>query len=193
MNGNLHAHLTEAAAEAARVARGVRAGQLDGPTPCAEFDVRTLVNHWVLYTSHGLERRARREPIPEELLERDFTAEPDWADAYAAQLDRALATWSDPAAWEGEIELGGMSVPAAEAVALILKEMTVHGWDVARATGQEFRLSDGAAGQVLATVTENAELYRRYDGFAEPKDAPEGSGPFTRALAESGRDPDWKS
>ncbi|GAA1561097.1 TIGR03086 family metal-binding protein [Actinomadura kijaniata] len=193
MNGNLHAHLTEAAAEAARVARGVRAGRLDGPTPCAEFDVRALVNHWVLYTSHGLEHRARREPIPEELLERDFTAEPGWADAYAARLDRALAAWSDPAAWEGEIELGGMAVPAAEVAALILKEMAVHGWDVARATGQEFRLSDGAAGQVLRTVTENAELYRRYDGFAEPKEAPEGSGPFARALAESGRDPDWKS
>ncbi|MFD0854388.1 TIGR03086 family protein, partial [Actinomadura adrarensis] len=60
---------------------------LDDPTPCAEFDLRTLVNHWVLFTSHGLEHRALRRPIPDELTGRDFTADPEWAEAYAAQLD----------------------------------------------------------------------------------------------------------
>ncbi|AWT46115.1 MULTISPECIES: TIGR03086 family metal-binding protein [Streptomyces] len=181
--------LTECAAEAARVARGVPAGRLDEPTHCAGWDVRTLVNHWVLYTSHGLEHRARRIPLPEELTARDFTADPDWAEAYAGQLERALDAWRDPAVWEGEIDLGSMALPAAEIAALIVKELAVHGWDVATATGQEFRVSEDAARFLLGVVERHAEIYRRYDGFADPVPVPEDAPAFARALAASGRDP----
>lgn len=184
-------HLKEAAAEAARVAGGVRPEHLDGPTPCTEYDVRTLVNHWVLYTAHGLEHRARRTALPEETVQRDFAAEPGWADAYAAQLDRAVAAWSDPAAWEGEIDLGGMVEPAANVAVLNIAEMAVHGWDVARATGQEFRVSEELGELVLKAIAESAELYRQYDGYAAPTAVPAGASAFERAVAESGRDLSW--
>lgn len=191
MNDDLHRYLAESATEAARVARGIMPGQLSAPTPCSEFDTRTLLDHWVLYTGHGLEHRARREPLPEELQNRDFTADPAWADGYAAQLDLAVAAWAGPAAWEGEIDLGGMAMPAVEVASLILKEMVVHGWDVAKATGQEFRCSEEVAKVVLRVVEEHAEIYRRYEGFAEPVDVPDGASAFDRALALSGRDPHW--
>ncbi|MFC5185151.1 TIGR03086 family metal-binding protein [Actinomadura harenae] len=188
---DLHSHMKECAAEAARVARGVRADRWDTTTTCADFDLRTLVNHWVLYTSHGLEHRARREALPDELTERDFTADPDWAVAYAAQLDRAVAAWADPAVWEGDIDLGEMSVPAKDIAGMVIKEMAVHGWDVAASTGQEFAISDEAAAFVLTVVEENAEIYRQYDGFADPVEIDPAAPVFARALALSGRDPDW--
>ncbi len=184
-------YLTEAAAEAARIARGVRPDQLGEATPCAQWDVAALVNHWVLYTSYGLECRAQRVPIPEELTKRDFAAEPDWADGYAAQLDKAVAAWRDPEVWEGEIDLGGASMPAAEIAAMLIKEMIVHGWDVAAATGQPVRCSPGLAKLVLATVDQHAELYRQYDGFADPVPVSEDAPVLDRALAHSGRGPGW--
>ncbi|MBO2448331.1 TIGR03086 family protein [Actinomadura barringtoniae] len=187
----LHSHMKEGAAEAARVARGVSAEQLSGATPCKEFDVRTLVNHWVLYTSHGLECRAQRRDIPEELTERDFAGEEGFAEAYAAQLDQALAAWAEPAAWEGEIGIAGMEMAAPEVAKLILKEMTVHGWDVAAATGQEFRVSDALGELILSVVEEHAPVYRQYDGFAEPVPVAGSATAFERALALSGRDPGW--
>jgi uncharacterized protein (TIGR03086 family) len=190
-NDDLHRYLAESTAEAARVARGVTAEQLAAATPCTEFDARTLINHWVLYTSHGLEHRARREQLSEELQKRDFAAEPGWADAYAAQLDRAVAAWADPAVWEGEVDLGGMAMPAPAIVSLILKELVVHGWDVAKATGQEFHCPEEIAIVVLGVVEENAEIYRQYKGFAEPVDVPATASAFDRALALSGRDPRW--
>ncbi|MFD3457742.1 TIGR03086 family metal-binding protein [Streptomyces sp. NPDC058691] len=190
---DLHAYLTEAAAEAARIARGVRPGpeQLAAPTPCADWDTRALLNHWILYTSHGLEHRALRKPLPEELTARDFTADPDWAHAYAEQLDRAVAAWADPAVWEGEIDLGPARMPAAEIASMIVKELAVHGWDVARATGQEYRCGEGLGELVLGVVDRHAEVYRRYDGFAAPVPLPgPGAAPaFDRALALSGRTP----
>jgi uncharacterized protein (TIGR03086 family) len=191
INDDLHRYLAESAAEAARVARGVTAGQLPAPTPCAEFDARTLINHWVLYTSHGLEHRARREQMRDELQNRDFTADPAWADAYAAQLDRAVAAWADPAVWEGEVDLGGTAMPAPAIASMILKEMVVHGWDVATATGQEFHCSEEVAKMVLGVVEEYAEIYRQYKGFAEPVAVPDGASAFDRALALSGRNPHW--
>lgn len=193
MNENLHRYLAENAAEAARVARGVRPEQLTAPTPCAEFDARTLVNHWVLYTSHGLERRARREELPEELQKRDFTTEPDWAVGYAAQLDRAVTAWADPASWEGTVDLGGMAMSASDIVSMMLMELVLHGWDVAKATGQEFHCSPAAAEFLLGVVEEQAEMYRKYQGFAEPVplDPAGADSTFARALALSGRDPRW--
>jgi uncharacterized protein (TIGR03086 family) len=182
-------YLTEAAAEAARIARGVRPQQLGGPTPCTQWDVAALVNHWVLYTSYGLECRAQRVPLPEELTKRDFASEPDWADAYAAQLDKAVAAWRDPEVWEGEIDLGFTSMPAAGLAAMLIKEMIVHGWDVAAATGQQVRCSPGLAALVLATVDEHAEVYRQYDGFAGPVPISADAPVLDRALAHSGREP----
>ncbi|WP_217566078.1 TIGR03086 family metal-binding protein [Streptomyces sp. GbtcB7] len=188
---NVHPYMVECAAEAARVAGGVTAAQLaePGPTHCPDWDLRALVNHWVLYTSHGLEHRALRKQLSEELTSRDFTADPGWARAYGEQLDRAVAAWDDPEVWEGEVDLGMAKMPAADIASMIVKEMAVHGWDVATATGQEFRISDGAAPFVLDVVDTHAELYRQYDGFADPVPVPDDAPAFERALAHSGRDP----
>ncbi|WP_405620745.1 TIGR03086 family metal-binding protein [Streptomyces sp. NBC_00076] len=186
---DLYPYMKECAAEAARVARGVPAARFDEPTHCPDWDVRALVNHWVLYTSHGLEHRALRKQLPEELVARDFTAEPDWAEAYAAQLDRAVAAWADPAVWEGELDLGMAVMSAVEIASMIIKEMAVHGWDVATATGQEFHVSEDAARFVLDVVLTHGDIYRQYDGFADPVPVPGDAPAFEQALAASGRDP----
>ncbi|MCD9873139.1 TIGR03086 family metal-binding protein [Streptomyces guryensis] len=187
---HLHTFMTECAAEAARVARGVPADRLGSPTHCDDWDVRALVNHWVLYTSHGLEHRALRKQLPEELTARDFTTDPDWPAGYAAQLDRAVGAWADPAVWDGEVDLGMAKMPAVEIASMVIKEMAVHGWDVATATGQQFHVSDEAARFILGVVEKHGELYRQYDGFADPVPVPDDAPVFDRALAASGRNPE---
>ncbi|MEV5612691.1 TIGR03086 family metal-binding protein [Streptomyces sp. NPDC052225] len=186
---NVQPYLAECAAEAARVASGVKPDQLDEPSRCGDWDVRALVNHWVLYGAHGLEHRAQRRQLPDELTARDFTADADWAAGFAAQLDKAVAAWAEPQAWEGEVDLGYAKQPAPEVATLLLLELALHGWDVAASTGQEFRVSDGAARLLLDVVGANAALYRQYEGFAEPAALPAGAGVFAQALALSGRTP----
>ncbi|TDC93552.1 TIGR03086 family metal-binding protein [Actinomadura sp. 7K507] len=187
MNEN-HAYMKECAAEAARIAQGVQRERLGDATPCGEFDLRTLVNHLVLYTSHGLERRALREELPDELTERDFTADAAWPQEYAVQLDRAVAAWADPAVWDGDI--GG--TPAADVAVMMTLEMALHGWDVAKATGQEYGVSPETGGFVLQVVEKYAEMYRQYDGFGGAVPAGPDAPPFERAVAASGRDPHWR-
>ncbi|MFG2087441.1 MULTISPECIES: TIGR03086 family metal-binding protein [unclassified Spirillospora] len=183
-----HAYLKECAAEAARVAHTVRQDRLTDPTPCGGFDLRTLVNHLVLYTSHGLEHRALRKELPDELIGHDFTADAAWPQEYAGQLDRAVAAWADPAVWDGDIA----GTPAADIAAMMILEMALHGWDVAKATGDEYNVSPDTGRFILRIVEQNAEMYRQYDGFAAPAPVDEDAPPFERALAASGRDPGWR-
>ncbi|NEB73914.1 TIGR03086 family protein [Streptomyces sp. SID14478] len=185
----VYPYLVEAAAEAARVAAGVDPDRLDAPSRCGDWDLRTLVNHWVLYSAHGLEHRARRLQLPEDLTGRDFAADEDWAGQYAAQLDRAVAAWSAAGTWDGDIDLGFARQPAPEVATLVWAELVLHGWDVARAVGQEFRLSDGAAALLLHVVDKNAALYRQYEGFADAVPVADDASVYERALAASGRDP----
>ncbi|MEU9041955.1 MULTISPECIES: TIGR03086 family metal-binding protein [unclassified Kitasatospora] len=190
----MHPFLARAATAAAEVATAVPAGfASDAPTPCTGFDTRALINHWVLYTSHGLVHRARRTELPQELIERDFTAEADWRSAYGAQLERAVAAWADPAAWEGDVDLGGSPMPAVGIARMLILELVLHGWDVARTVGAEISVDEQLAAMALEIVEENAELYRQYEGFAEAVALPDDASTWDRALAASGRDPHWKA
>lgn len=186
---NQHAEMTAAAEAAARVVDGVRPELLGAPTPCTEWDVRQLLNHLILWTSHSLERRAHGESVEPELAEKDFAAAPEFAAEYRAQLGRALAAWSDPAVWERTLPVMGAQTPAADVAALIIAEMILHGWDLAVATGQEYSIAAGAAEAALTAIEANAELFRQYKGFAEPVPVPADASPLDRALALSGRDP----
>lgn len=188
---NLHSEMAAAAVEAARAVGGVKPDQLTGPTPCTDWDLRTLVNHVILWTAHSAERRARDEPLPEELMNRDFAADPGFAEAYAAQLDRAVEAWSAPAAWEGELNVMGSPTPAADVGAMLVMEIVLHGWDVARAIGEDYRVPADVAAAVYRTVEGSAELFRKYEGFAGPVEVPGSAPVLDRALALSGRDPAW--
>ena len=76
--------------------------------------------------------------------------------------------------------------------AMLLMEMALHGWDVARATGQEFRTDEQTATALEDVVSAQAELFRKYQGFADAVEPPKNATAFERALTLSGRDPNWK-
>jgi uncharacterized protein (TIGR03086 family) len=197
---NLSAEMASAAAEAARVVNGVPKrperpeGQdaLQAPTPCGDWDLRTLLNHTILWTSYSAERRAHGESVAEDLMTKDFTADPGFREDYARQIDRAVQAWSDPQAWEGDRSVMGNATPAADVGAMLIMETVLHGWDVAKATGQEYRADDAVAAALEDIVQAQAEMFRKYQGFADAIETPGDATAFDRALSLSGRDPNWK-
>jgi uncharacterized protein (TIGR03086 family) len=188
---NLHEEMAAAAAEDARVVSGVRADQFTAPTPCPDWDMHALLNHTILWTAYSAERRARDEPLPDDLMKRDFAAEPGFAATYAAQLDKAIAAWSDPAAWSRDLNVMGSPTPAAHIAAMLLAEMVLHGWDIARASGQEYSCTRAVVTATAAAVDASAELFRQYGGFAAPVPLAEPVSALDPVLAASGRDPRW--
>jgi uncharacterized protein (TIGR03086 family) len=159
--------------------------------------VGVLVNHLIYWTgvvghAAGLKRtRGQRADEPAEGHE--FTAEPGWAEAYAARSAQTAAAWSEPDAWQGETSLtGGGGMPAAFVGGIVLGEWLLHGWDLAVATGRQLHVDDEVAAALYEDIAGRAEMARRYEVFgpevAVPADAPL----FDRALGLAGRDPGWK-
>jgi uncharacterized protein (TIGR03086 family) len=183
----LHGALRASAIETVRVLRGIDPATLDAPTPSAEWDLRAVVNHLILWTAHNFALRAEGGSVPAEWYELDFTAEPGWAEAYAQQVDKALAAWSDPSVWEREMPMGDSAVPATAIAGMILLEFSLHGWEAAQGSGQTYTLDEATAAAVLGQVEQWAEMFRQYDGFAAPQPVGDDTGTFDRALALSGR------
>ncbi len=67
----------------------------------------------------------------------------DWRTAYPARLAELARAWQDPAAWEGMTRAGGVDFPGEVGGSVALAEVVIHGWDVARATGQLLRRRPG--------------------------------------------------
>ena len=94
--------LSEASQATAAVASNVTESHLSGPTPCSEFDVKSLVNHMAGFEGN--------------------------------QPDAGLVM-------ESLSRLSRGDFPASPSTNIALFEIVTHGWDFAKSTGQELRVS----------------------------------------------------
>jgi uncharacterized protein (TIGR03086 family) len=147
------------------------------------------VNHLTLWTAYNFALRAEGKLVPKEWYDRDFTTEPGWAEDYATQVEKAMAAWSDPAVWELDMPVGDSTMPATAIAGMMLLEFTLHGWEAAQGSGQQYVLDDATAEAVLAQVEQYGPMFRQFDGFAEAIPVADDAPAFDRALALSGRRP----
>ncbi|HEU5471371.1 MAG TPA: TIGR03086 family metal-binding protein [Actinophytocola sp.] len=175
------------------VARNVKVDQLALPTPCAGWDVRMLANHLTFWSAFRSEVAARKQPPPEgDENSVDYVTD-DWVTVYERQLNRAVAAWAEPGAWEGITGMAGGQMPAPMIGRMIIGELVLHGWDLARATGQELVCPPELAEVIYAGVQEFTEMGREYNIFGEPVPVRDEAPVLDRALGLSGRDPGWAS
>ncbi|HET9142423.1 TIGR03086 family metal-binding protein [Actinophytocola sp.] len=184
--------LMEQAAEAnLAVVRNVKADQLALPTPCRDWDVRTLANHLVFWSALRSEVAARKlDPPSGEESDVDHITD-DWVRVYERQLTGAVAAWAEPGAWEGVTGMAGGQMPAPTIGRMIIGELVLHGWDLAKATGQELVCPPGLAEEIYTGTVQFAEMGREYQIFGEPVAVPDDAPALVRALGLSGRDPNW--
>ncbi|MDQ1709342.1 MAG: hypothetical protein QOG49_727 [Frankiaceae bacterium] len=166
-----------AAGEVQRLVDGVRPDQLGLPTPCEDWDVQTLLGHLVA----GNERFAAAA-AGASLMGMGDTIAPD-ADraAYAESARAVIEAWRVPAALEQEH--GAMNLT------VYLIECALHGWDLARATGQQPSFDE----RILDVVEPFAHQMMPAErpagfGFDPEKPAPEGASRLDRLAAFYGRE-----
>ena len=181
-------------AAGAAVATAVRASagaDLAGPTPCGDWDLRTLVRHFV--GTSGAFVRAGQDKALDPADPWGTNAEldeADWAGQLAGQVEAAGGAWSRAEAWTGSIEGAQMPAPAVGELALI--ELMLHGWDVARAGRQSLEVSGELGAELLRCLEPTLEQGLQYEVYGPPIDVPEGASALDRALGLSGRDPAWR-
>lgn len=144
--------LGEVLDEAARLVAGTGDEQWTGPTPCTEWTVRQLVNHMAVGNRlfAGVLAGDQR-PLAEicgSATEDQLGADPHGT--FRASADAVLTAFRQPGVLEKMVTVPFGTVPGTVALHLRTTEMLVHGWDLARATGQAPRFPDEVVSQELA-------------------------------------------
>lgn len=184
-----------ATALVSEVAARVRDDQLDAPTPCPEYRVRHLLGHLVGLTL-AFRDAARKDLGPSTSTNPGATV-PDVADDWRTTLPKNLhelaEAWRAPGAWDGMTQAGGVTFPASVAGMVALNEVVIHGWDLARATGQDYAVDRASLESCRAMFAPAAEADDPEEpglfgpAVAVPADAPL----LDRVIGLSGRDPAW--
>jgi len=191
--------LRPAARELTRLVLAVRDDQLSDPTPCTSYTLGDLLQH-VRVLAEAFTVAGRKEqpadgskPPPQgdaSLLPADWRGETDdW-------LGRLIDTWSDPAAWEGTAWIAGFEAPASAVGITAANELVVHGWDVARASGQRLLLDEAAlapAQEFVAMMSGPGTEEARGDAFGPAVPVPVGASALDEVIAGNGRDPAWSA
>ena len=181
------------AAVVARLAEAVTDEQLADPTPCPEYAVRNVLGH--LFHLAGAFRDAARKDLGVTTDTSPGSALPDITPDWRGELPKVLAelgeAWRDPAAWTGMTRAGGVDLPGEIAALVAVDELVVHGWDLARATGQPYAPDPAALRACHDFLAASIDDPQR-DAIFGPVVAVEPHAPLlARAVGLSGRDPGW--
>jgi uncharacterized protein (TIGR03086 family) len=112
----------------------------------------------------------------------------EWPATYDTSADALLAAFSAPGALERVVTVPFGTVPGAVALQLRLVENLVHGWDLARATGQPARHDDRVAEAALVfTRARVADVPAGRTPFGPPQPVADNSPALDRLAATLGR------
>jgi uncharacterized protein (TIGR03086 family) len=180
--------LEQAAKATSTVAQGVRAEQLASSTPCTDWDVKGLMSHMTgvcEYFAEVASGGSPSAPAPAESGTRDEAVQ-----RLAAAAQRAARAWQRPGALDGTYQLTFAEVPAPMAAGINLVDMYVHGWDLAKATGQQLESTPALVDMVstLSRQIVSPDLRQRGAFAAEVQPAAAASD-LDRLAAFLGREP----
>jgi len=167
----------------------VTPADLDRSTPCSKWIVRDLLNHTTgVVVRFGAAASRTESPYGPD---HDFVGT-DPAAAFDQAAKATLQAWSQPGAFEGMTKLsGGFELPAQAAANINFLDTLIHGWDVAKAIGDDPTI-DPALATAAYDVAQQA-LKDRPRGpdhpFMPALPAPADASPTDRLVAFMGRQP----
>lgn len=167
------------------VVEGIRPDQLDDPTPCDQFSVRDVLDHMMVlggrfaYAFRGEEAPEITTPaVDGSVPVKDFRS----------AMDELLDAVRSPGALERSVSAPFGEVPGETFARFVAFDGLIHGWDLSRATGQDYAPDPEA----VAAIDEFARQaltpdMRDGDTFAAEATPPAGANPLERLIAFSGR------
>ena len=175
---------------------GVPEHQLDAPTPCADTSLGDLIDHVGGLT---LAFTAAAEKAGGEMGDMQPSADAsrlgdDWRERISGDLPKLAEAWREPAAWEGMTKAGGQDLPGEVAGLVALDELVIHGWDVARASGQHYepdQVSLEACHRFVDQFSGPEHADQREGLFGPIVEVPDDAPLLDRVIGLSGRDPNW--
>jgi uncharacterized protein (TIGR03086 family) len=188
--------LMPAARRTAALIGHITSDQLAAPTPCPRYTLGDLLDH-VNGLAEAFTKAATKQvtdtvgpPPPGDAARLDD----QWRVRIPERLVAMARAWREPTAWEGTTAAGGLELPGEIAGLVALNEVLVHGWDIARATGQPYDVDPEQAERCLRVMGPQAGEERPVGedvAFGRPVDVPVDAAPLDRLVATMGRSPSW--
>ena len=177
-------------AEFGKRVHAVRPDQWGCPTPCADWEVRTLVNHLVVeqlwvppLVTDGQTVAGVGSRLDGDQLGADPVAV--WDAAAAA----ALAAFEAPGALERTVHLSYGDRPAVEYAREMVFDLVVHAWDLARAIEGDEKIDPELVDAVYARVEPDLGSLAASGLFDPPVPVSPDADEQTRLIAATGRKP----
>ncbi|MEV6233858.1 TIGR03086 family metal-binding protein [Saccharopolyspora shandongensis] len=168
--------------------------QLGAPTPCTEYTLGDLIDHVSGLSLAFAAAAAKDSSLTGGGPSGDATRLPaDWRARIPTQLTAVAEAWREPAAWDGMTQAGGIQLPGQVAGVVALNELVVHGWDIAKATGQQFRCDAASLATALEFVSMAATEEPSPDSpFGPTVAVPADATPLDKLIGLTGRNPAWQ-
>jgi uncharacterized protein (TIGR03086 family) len=185
--------LEPAARQLMTLAAGVTDDMLQAPTPSGDYTVADLLAHAMGLTIAFRDAADKKGSPAQDAEPGRVALDPSWREALPGRLLAMAAAWQSPQAWEGLTKVGGGTLPATIAGQAGLNELVIHGWDLARGTGQPYRADEASAQAAVEflTLASAAAEPGQPGPFGPAVEIPPGASMLDRAIALSGRDPRW--
>jgi uncharacterized protein (TIGR03086 family) len=183
--------MQRACASTDRIVEGVTPEHYDLATPCAAWDTRALLNHVLGTLALGAGLLGDTEPtvnmVPGGLPDIDLVGG-DPVKAYRVGVDGLLAAaGADALTRSHATPLGDM--PGSVLGGFTTLDIAVHGWDLAKASGQQADLGDDLADEVLAFAQQTITDTTRAPRIGPEVAAGPGASATDRLVAFLGRRP----
>ena len=173
----------DALAATGRVVAGIKPDQLHAPTPCEDYDVSGLLNH-VIGGNFWVAPLVEGKTIEQvgDALDRDFAA-----DEYQASADEADRAFSSEGAMERPVAVSYGPVPGEVYAGHRFVDVLIHGWDLAKATGQDTTLDPELVEACWAVINPQMELLKGSGMFGGDVPVSDDADSQTKLLATLGR------
>ena len=170
-----------------RVVAGISADQLDLSTPDAGWDVRTLLNHLVGGNLWAAELAAGGtiEQVGDRLDGDVIGSDP--AGAYDRSADAAAAVFEAPGALDAPCAVSYGPVPGSVYAGHRFVDVLIHGWDLAKATGQDTSLEPDLVDACTLVLEPQVEAFRSAGAIGPAVPCGPGDSAQTKLLAMLGR------
>jgi uncharacterized protein (TIGR03086 family) len=165
----------------------VRDDQWNQPTPCSDWDVRTLCNHIVnesLWTPPLMDGRTI-EDVGDRFDGDVLGKNPK--EAWDESARAAIESVQEDGAMERTVHLSFGDVPGIAYVQQLFADYLIHSWDLARATGGDEMLDPELVDECAKWFTSMEDAYRSGGAVAERVEVADGADPQTKLLAMFGR------
>jgi uncharacterized protein (TIGR03086 family) len=159
------------------------------PTPCADWDVRALVNHvvgedrWTAPLLDGMTVAEVGDRFDGDLLGDEPRRA--WAEA-AAEATAAVAAQG---VLTRIVHVSFGDITGAEYISQLTADHVIHAWDLARGIGADERLDPDLVAFAHDTLAPQVEAWRAGGAFGPAVEVPEGSDLQARLIALTGRQP----